>query len=171
MRETKIYLALHLKLSDMKKLILVIIAISSITASCVKYEEGPSISNRSVEKRIYGFHFLKEYNVNGVDCFNEYYDSLGLRFNFIHDEDANKDVCIMDGTRSDNKGTDLYWWWELSDNKKLINIRATGGTSLGIGPFGIYKVPIWEIIKLDKDKMKLKTTEINKEYIVVLERP
>lgn len=154
----------------MKKTILILTVLAFITAACVKYEEGPAISTLSVKKRIYGDHIMTEYYVDGADCFDQYYDSLGLTFSFFHDDDSGDDVCIMDGARRDGFSGDLYWGWELSSDKKYINIVGTSGTATGIGPFGINKLPLWEIIRLDKDQLKLKTMFNNKEYLMVLDK-
>ena len=154
----------------MKKIIWVLLAMAVIMAACVKYEEGPAISTLSVKKRIYGDHILKEYYVDGADSFDQYYDSLGLVFSFIHDDVSGDDVCVMDGPRRDGFSGDLYWGWELSSDKRYINIVGTSGTATGVGPFGINKLPIWEILRLDKEQMKLKTTYNNKEYQVVLDK-
>lgn len=154
----------------MKKIILILIALTAITAGCVKYEEGACISNLSVKKRIYGFHTLTEYYVNDVDSLSQYYDSLGLSFDFIYDEDAYIDACLMDGRRKDGAGTYLLWNWNLSDHNKYLNCTATGGTIIGIGPFGKNKMPVWEILKLGKEQIKLKTLYNTKEYKIVLNR-
>ncbi len=155
----------------MKKSTLVIIALTAIIAgSCKKYEEGALVSTLCIKKRIYGFHTLTGYYVNEVDSLSQYYDSLGLSFDFIYDEDAYIDACIMDGPRRDGFSGDLYWWWELNDNKASIIIKASGGTAYGVGPFGIHKTPTWQIIKMEKKQIKLKTSFNNKEYIIVLDR-
>jgi hypothetical protein len=152
----------------MKKVIFILIVIASITAACVKYEEGPLVSNLSVKKRIYGFHFLKEYTVNGADSLSQYRDSFGLRFDFFYDDISKIDVCAIEVTEI-GYGANLYWTWELSSDRKFINVNSAGSVSIGIGPFGKNKIPFWEIIKLDKEQMKLKTNYNNKEYMMVLD--
>ena len=151
-----------------KSIILILLVIAGITEGCKKYEDGPWVSFRSAKNRFYGYHTLITYNVNGVDSLSSYYDSLGLKFNFIHDDDYNSNVCIMDGKRKDGLGELLFWYWELSKSKKQLIIKGTSGSSIGTGPFGINKTPEWEILKLKWNDIKMKTNYNNKEYFIEL---
>ncbi len=151
----------------MKKIILILIALAAITASCVKYEEGPLVSSLSVKKKIYGFYFLTEYTVNGIDSLSQNGGDLYLRFDFFYNDISKRDVCVIEGTAIYNLGS-LYWGWELSDNKKNIRVSDANSDTNGSGPFGNNKTPVWEIIKLLKDQIKLKTNFNNKEYQILL---
>jgi hypothetical protein len=66
--------------------IFAIALILSTSFSCSKFEDGPKISLRSVEKRIYGVYKIEYISKNGVDItsiWNTYYD---LQFDFHYDE-------------------------------------------------------------------------------------
>lgn len=154
----------------MKKIFLILLVLAALTEGCKKYEDGPCISLRSVKNRLYGSHTLTKYTVDGVDSLSLYYDSLGLAFNFIYDDNSHNNVCIMDGPRKDGYSGDLYWDWELSNNRKILTITATGGYSYGTGPFGMNKTPEWEILRLKFNNIILKTSYNNKEYLIELER-
>lgn len=145
-----------------------LIAVTTIACGCKKYEEGPCISFRSAKNRIYGNKTLGEYKVNGADSLSQYYDNLGLMFNFFYNEDTDDYVCVMNGYRKDGGIADLYWQWALSKDKKYLNITWAGGHSIGVGPFGRDKTPIWEILKLKKTQLRLKTNFNNKEYLIEL---
>ena len=151
----------------MKKNILILLIIVGIAGGC-KYKDGPCISFRSAENRIYGYHTLTKYTVNGEDSLNQYHDSLGLKFNFIYDDISNVRVCIMDGPRRDGFSGDLYWGWELTNDDKILKITGSSGSAYGVGPFGINKTPEWKILKLKANDIMLKTTFNGKEYLIEL---
>lgn len=57
-----------------------------VAFSCGKFEDGPKVSLRSVEKRIYGIYHIESISKNGFDLtsfWNQYYD---LQFDFHYDE-------------------------------------------------------------------------------------
>jgi hypothetical protein len=151
--------------------ILVILLAGIFPPSCKKkYEEGPLISFRSAEKRIYGHHELTSYTVDGADSLSQYFDSLGVDFNFIYDDIHNVNTCIMDGRRKDGAGTLLFWWWVLANNDESLIVKSSTGSSIGVGPFGINKTPVWKIQMLKFKKIKLSTVYSSKEYKIELTR-
>ncbi len=86
----------------MKKLILLLIAITAITVSCKKYKDGPLISLRSPIARFFaGDKTLTKYTVNGVDSLSLYCDSLCTNFHFYYNTDDGKNYCSMAGRRKD----------------------------------------------------------------------
>jgi hypothetical protein len=152
----------------MKKIIFLLIIISAINEGCKKYEEGPWLSLRSAKNRFYGYHTLVKYTVDDIDSLDSYYDSLGLSFRFVHDDDNDANICIMDGARKDGFSGDLFWGWELSNDKKTFIIKGATGGSLGTGPFGINKTPEWDIVKLKRSDIIMKTFYNDKEYLIEL---
>lgn len=154
----------------MKKIILILIAITAITEGCKKYEEGSCFSLRSAKSKFKGIFTLKQYTINGIDSLDSYYDSLGLTFEFWHFEDNNADVCIMNGYRKDGAMADLYWGWELINHNKIFKVLGTDGASNGIGVFKRNITPEWRIIKLKKDDIIMQTNFNGNEYYVELKR-
>lgn len=154
----------------MKKLILVLLVIIAITESCKKYDEGPMFSLRSAYGRFSDVHVLTKYTVDGIDSLELYNDSLSLLFQFRYHYDDNfkRQVCLIGSTRKDGQWSELFWGWNLIDNKKIFKVYSSGGPS-GTGPFGMNKLPEWEIIKLKLDDIKMKTNYNGKEYYIELE--
>ena len=59
------------------KNIFVLTLILALFSSCSKFEDGPKISLRSIEKRIYGTYRIEYFSKNGTDLtsyWNQYYD-------------------------------------------------------------------------------------------------
>jgi hypothetical protein len=67
---------------------LVLALILPLFFSCSKFEDGPKISFRSIEKRIYGTYRIEYFSKNGTDLtdyWNQYYD---ISFKFYRDYDG-----------------------------------------------------------------------------------
>jgi hypothetical protein len=151
----------------MKKLILFLIIITAIATSCKKYPDGPMFSLRTAKNRLYGYHTLTTYTVNGVDSLSHYYDSLSLNFHIYYEDVYGHDVCDMSGSRKDGWGSTLVWEWELKDKNKFFNIISSSG-NYSTGPFGNNRCPEWEILKLKVNDIKMKTNYNGKEYLIEL---
>lgn len=141
----------------MKKIFLFLIVIIVFTSGCEKYTLN----------KIYGPYTLTTYTVDGVDSLSLYNDSLGLNFDFYYNDVNSSNVCFIDGNRSDNKYTHIVCVWELLDNNSKLKIITAYGF-IGTGPFGRDKIPLWEIIKLENNYLKMKTYFNNKEYQISL---
>jgi len=152
----------------MKKTLLILLIITGITESCKKYEDGPLISLRSPKDRLYGAYTLTKYTVNGEDSLSLFYDSLGLIFQFFYDDVGYYDVCYIVHNRKDGGWAKLYWHWSFENNEMNLKIDNATGTTVGTGPFGINKKPVWEILKLTNKQIRMKTTYNNKEYFIDL---
>ncbi|HNW98989.1 MAG TPA: hypothetical protein PKK00_11325 [Bacteroidales bacterium] len=160
----------------MKKIILILIAITAITEGCKKYEEGSCFSLRSPLKRIYGTYQLKEYTVNGIDSLGLFKDSLCDILIFFYDKNSNTNGCTIENIRDDGISPSLVWTWELIEKNKILSVtysscRAGIGTvswPSGTGPFFDKSKPKWEIIRLTNSEIKMKTTYNNKEYLIEL---
>ena len=151
----------------MKKLILFLIIIAGITEGCQKYEEGPWLSLRSAEKRLYGNYTLKQYTVNGVHSLSLFYDSLGLNFEISYDDVNSLNIFKIDGKRKDGHYYPVICTWQLINNNKVLEIK-TAYAYTGTGPFGNNITPEWEILRLTNNEIKLRTYYNNKEYIINL---
>jgi hypothetical protein len=154
----------------MKKTIFLLIALTLLFFSCKKkYEDGPAISLRSVTHRLYGVHQLTSYTVDGVESIESYNDSLGLTFTIEYSDYREETFFKIDGKRKDGKETALHFDWMLLEKGTYISIYDTDG-DIGIGPFGLGKKPLWHILRLTDDELKMKTDFIGKEYVVFLEK-
>jgi hypothetical protein len=153
----------------MKRIIIILIAITTIFCGCKKYEEGPCISFRSAYNRIYGEHKLIKYTVDGADSLNQLFDSLGPYFVFKYSRAANVRTCSIGGTRNDGRQSYFVWEWELSDSKKFIRTTVTyDAYDYGVGIFRQKIKPDWKILKLKANDMILTTTYFSKEYLIEL---
>ena len=139
-----------------------------IFISCKKYPEGPCISFRSAKSRIYGDHMLTVLTDNGVDELSQYYDSLGTGFQFNYDDFSKVDACSIHGETKLGWSSDLVWTWDLTNDNKILKITSSGGYRPSWGPFGTNILPEWEILRLTKKEIKLKTTYNGKEYDISL---
>lgn len=152
----------------MKKIFLLFIAAASVFIGCKKYEDGPIISLRSSKNRLLGQHTLIKYTVDGVDSLESYHDSLGIFFDFIYDKGNEANYCNITGSRKDGFSGDLYWAWQFYKTKRILLITEAGSDTKGIGPFGDKKTPEWEILRLKKNDVHMKTNYNGKEYYVEL---
>jgi hypothetical protein len=151
----------------MKKTILIIIVLAAVVGGCKKYEEGPLISFRSAKNRVYGYHTLSEYKVNGIDSIEQYKDSLGVNYNFYYSESSEVDGCTINGVRNDGNEISLVCKWKLINNNKVLYFYTAHGPK-GVGPLGNNKTLQWEILRLTKSDLKMKTNYNGKEYVVDL---
>ena len=155
----------------MKKILIYLIVITAIVSSCKKYEEGPCISFRSAENRIYGYHELKSITIDGKEHLPDFFDSLAIGFDF-HYTEGSGNVCHIDGQRKD--GDLVYMWstWELINHNKILKTTSSQSSppTVFYGPFKSFVLPEWEILRLTKKEMKLKTFYEGKYYIITLDK-
>jgi len=146
----------------MKKILLVLIAITLIISGCEKYEYN------STMKKICGGYTLKTYTVNGMDSLSSYKDSLGTDFIFYYDETEDGYYHRIEGDRPDGKQVYVGSKWGLYNNRNVLGIYESNGY-IGIGPFGRGKVSNWVILNLTKEELKMKSNYNGKEYMIELE--
>jgi len=155
----------------MKKTFLTLLILTAVIDGCKKYEDGPLISLRSAYARIQNTFTLTQYTVNGVDSLSLYNDSLYNVFIFEWNEMDDVYDCRLYGPRKDGKLSVVYWYWELSDKNKILDVTFSGGDcSAGTGPFGSLKKPKWQILRLTNKELKMKTDFNGKVYFVDLKR-
>jgi hypothetical protein len=146
---------------------LVGLSLMSLTA-CQPYEDGPVLSFKSAEKRIFGLYHLTEYTVDGVDSISLYNDSLSLVFDFYYNDVDAVNALAISGSRADGGGCNVYWHWHLSDDELQLIVDDAPGLSIGTGPFGKGRIGSWTLLRLKSKEIKMKTTYNNKEYQVLL---
>jgi hypothetical protein len=151
----------------MKKIIFILVIFACIYDSCKKYEEGPLISFLSSENRFYGNHTLVKYTVNSIDSLSLFNDSLPLVFHFYFNDYDNNNQCDILGLRKDGKYSGLCFGWDLINKNKIFEIFTSSG-SMGTGPFGHLKKSEWNILKLCKRDIRMKTEYNGKEYFIEL---
>jgi hypothetical protein len=151
----------------LKRIILILLFINAISAGC-KYEEGPKISFRSAENRLYGNYILNQYTVNGEDSLSYFNDSLGLNFSFYFDEQDDLDMFKIYGNRSDGVQIIMLANWTLTSKSKNLNIINLFGNSIGTGPLIKYTDSEWVLLRLTDSEVKMKTNYSGKEYIIFL---
>lgn len=151
----------------MKKIIFILIAIAAIACACKKYEEGPLISFISAKNRVYGTYTLVSYTVNDQDSLSSYKNSLGVNFEFYHNEFLDDDRLKIFGDHYNGGIDNMICRWTLVNKNKILNIIGPYG-AVGPGPFGYYGTIQWEIIELRNKDIKLKTQFNGKEYFIHL---
>lgn len=140
--------------------IIKVIVICLILSSC-KYEDGPSISFRSAEKRIQGKYDIKKYTVGGYDSTEVIkskpcYDKLNFDTGNI-DGNQHSPSCYFSGGygfNSDNTRITI----DLSDNFP------------NTAPLGTDWTLSWEITELRVDEMTFKTYYQGMEVILELKQ-
>jgi hypothetical protein len=154
----------------MKKTILIILVLATVVGGCKKYEEGPCISFRSVTNRLYGEYEITSYTINGEDSLSLYCDSLKNHLEIYFDK-ADLDINLnIWGTRADGAWRVLLCSCNLTNDNSIFNFNHCGG-DIGTGPFTPISQKIeWEILRLTKKELKMKTTYNGKEYVVDLEK-
>lgn len=151
----------------MKNLFLLVILFASLAEGCKKYEEGPLLSLRSAENRLHGDYTLTTYTVNGVDSLSLYNDSLYNILRFYFDDFMDLNICCINGNRKDGELSFLKWYWGLKDNNTKLLVTYSECLS-GTVPFKHKVTPEWEIIKLKKGDIRMRTILNGKEYYIEL---
>jgi len=149
----------------MKRLIFYSLAplLSIITLSC-KYEEGPAISLRGVEKRIIGRYNVIDFSINDIDAMVLYNDSCGCIISFYHKKYYNPITYL-----SCEKWMTTFGVYQISNNKKSILISYNDSPMSGIRPLGSLKSSVWEIKRLTDRDIWLETIYNSDKYFMKLE--
>lgn len=144
----------------MKKILFIIIAITSIMIGCNK--------TKQTMNKIYGDYTIIHYTVNGQDSLSQYRDSLGSNFSFNHDEYNDLLYLRISGSRNDGTQTSFDCAWGLKSDNKTLQIKKLICCMKCMGPFGNDNDTDWEIIILKNHEIKLRTIYSSKEYIIEL---
>jgi hypothetical protein len=155
----------------MKKLSIILTAIFFILfLTACRYDEGPMISFRSVEKRVAQSFLLVEFTKNGVDMTQELTDSCGNYWRFSGSKDPYQPLTfVVEGSiHITNNYVPMGGDWKLSNNKKQIELNTTHNFE-GLGPFQNNIITTWKIERLTKDEMWLSCTYNNAYYYIKFE--
>jgi hypothetical protein len=151
----------------MKKLILVLLVLSSIMTSC-KYEEGPLISFRSVQTRLHGNWVVSEYSSDGVDLLQFYKDSCGCGIQFADPElDTHRWDIVFINCYNTDQGVPCHY--NFIDNKKVMDIYSLYQplSTYGFKSFGPMLIIIsWKILRITMDDFKISATINGHDYLV-----
>lgn len=136
---------------------------------CKKYEEGPSMSLRTPEKRIEGWWKVTEFNIDDINY-------TGLN------NDSCVDMIIFGGDDTDNYLSITFFYipdsylvgsWDLIDKKKKIrlNFISNPDFSKGNGPF-LYDISsTWDIKRITNEDLWIETNYDNRNYKLILFKP
>ncbi|HNW99614.1 MAG TPA: hypothetical protein PKK00_14505 [Bacteroidales bacterium] len=148
----------------MKKLLIILIAITALAEGCKKYEEGPCFSLRSAKKRMTGTWKIDKFYINGIDSTIEYFSKLGCKIEF-----TNEVYNLADNNNWKLKLTNCitdkvylgFWYFYNEKNKININFLADSSFLItnSIGPFGNDRNAIWTILRLSNKELKIKVED------------
>jgi hypothetical protein len=144
----------------MKKTILMLVVLAAVVGGCKK--------EKKMYEKIYGHYTLASYTASGVDSLSFLTDSLGSSFYFFYDDYSDYgNKCAITGGK-----VAIVWNWSLSkDFKKLVvNSASAYDNTTAIGPFGINRLPVWDIKDLTESLLVMKTTYNGKDYLIDLEK-
>jgi hypothetical protein len=140
----------------MKKIILILMAITAIAISCKKYEEGPCISFRSIESRLCHGRKMLTYTVDGVDSIGYLSNDQLIRVDILYDDVNLKNSFIVLGPLK-NGYLNLASGWELQEKGKILQITGHNTSENTLGVFGCGLLPRWKILRLTKQELKMST--------------
>jgi len=146
----------------MKKIILILIILASVMDGC-RYDDGPLISFRSVEKRIEGTWKVIGFTSDSVDSLQYYNDSCGSAMRIYNVYDNTYDYINFDSGIKKFGGE-----FTFADNKKIMNVwfAVPIPPFKGIGPLGGGKSSDWKILKLEMKELKISTDFNGRNYII-----
>ncbi|MEI6766766.1 MAG: hypothetical protein WCM76_14135 [Bacteroidota bacterium] len=133
-----------------------------------KYEDGPLISFRTVERRLQGEFQAEEFKIDGQDALQKWKDSICNDYLMMHWSDAGIHSMIsIVSTYGSNGGKYI-----ISDDRSSIQFEMMGKTNSypGIGPFGDIAVSNWRILKLSNKKLWLETDFEGRNYLLKLKK-
>lgn len=145
----------------MKGATIVILLSTLILSGCKKYPEG---GNRlRTENKIIGAYWINAFRVNGVDS-SLSGNPILCRFSFLKSEPNDRTIKSSCGTFPTNS-------WEVTNDNQQISITFSYTSSATeLYPFAINKdiTVIWDIQRLKKDDLWLKTNLNGREYYLEL---
>ncbi|MDR0367690.1 MAG: hypothetical protein LBH82_00945 [Bacteroidales bacterium] len=138
----------------MKKITLTAVLLMFLLSGC-RYEEGPFINFRKVEKRIKGLWNISSVEKNGEilsNNFPTYIESVNTLLMFT------SGGIITITYYKDNINVESSGHWEFQDRKKILHVTFQN----------MYRrvVRDYEIIKFRNNILKVKFTEDGNEYII-----
>jgi len=145
----------------MKKIVLILIVISTITIGCSKYDR--------TLKKIYALYTIQKYEVDGIDSLDLYKKALGLNFNFYYQEENDINCLQITGITSTGVQSHYHALWSLNEDNKTLKFRGAHlFYGLSTGPFGTGINLQWQIVRLTNRYFEIKTNYNGKEYYLVL---
>ncbi len=127
-----------------------------------RYDEGPMISFRSVEKRVAQHFILIGFTKDESNMTQLLLDSCGQYWNFFDNTCSVYEQSIVLGYDPTIGMARYFAEWHLQNKKKEIKILYND--IKGIEPFENYSITIWKIERLKKDEMWLSCTYNNADY-------
>jgi hypothetical protein len=151
----------------MKKIILIMIILSAIFEGC-RYEEGPVISFRTVDRRLQGEFQANKFDIDGQDAMKTWTDSICDNYLMLRRYDVGIKSSFAIVSSYGNCGGRYI----ISDNKRDLGFEIIVKTDNypGFGPFRIDVTSYWKILKLSNNKLWLETTFDNHDYYLQLDK-
>ena len=150
-----------------------LILVLFVFAECSKYEEGPVISFRSREKRLFKYWQVHGIELNGSDVTTTYLDSTyAYKYWWIQRNSVGQLESFCHG----NQEYGQRFFFSIEDdfekiriNNVLTDIPGSDPDYMGFeyGPIGLINVD-WRIIKLKKKELKLRCNYLGSDYTVTL---
>lgn len=155
------------KAKKMKIKTTAILILITLAITACRYDEGPMLSFRSVEKRVAQHFILIEFTEEDSDMTQLLLDSCGQYWNFHDDTYTLLSYSLVLGYDPTIGMAHGVAEWSLQNKNKEIQIIYND--ELGIKPFENYSTTIWKIERLTKQEMWLSTTYNNADYYLKLE--
>ncbi|MFH2143667.1 MAG: hypothetical protein ABIJ97_14680 [Bacteroidota bacterium] len=146
-----------------------ILSVILILTSCGKYEEGPTISFRSRQKRIEGLWKVEKFMVAGIDSTSFYKTMFGSKIDItdgIWEMHESGGTMRMGGNW--NWHTLKYYTMFNVDYAYVNNEFYNDSLFVGIGPFITQSEIKWEILRISNKELFLTTQLFNMMYRIEL---
>ena len=161
----------------MKKIILFLVIIVSITEGCKRFEDGPTISLCSVKSRITGTWKVDKFYIDGADSTDEYYFKLGCEMKFTKENYNSYGYNTIYIINCKN-GNMLKGHWKFLHNPNRLNIYFNENPyfTSPIGPIVSDRSGYWTIIRLTNNEFNLTLTNwpdingVEKTYLLQLKK-
>jgi hypothetical protein len=135
---------------------------------CCKYKDGPIISLRTADRRLQGEFQAEAFEVDGKDAMNICSDSIFNNIIRMTSDDVGFKFHLS--LEADFGG--CFGTYHLLDNDETLefNILSQSDHYPGYGPFRVYKISSWKILKLSNKKLWIETTFEGHDYYLKLKK-
>ncbi len=156
----------------MKKTLLLCLLLAAVVCGCKKYEEGPLISFRSAQTRLWGVWEVTEYTSDGIDSLQSYKDTCGCNIVFSNPADDTQRWSIG-FSNCNSSDREFMYGYQFKNKEKIIGIWrfAQSSSYYNVKSFGpILVLTEWEILRLTNKEFKFSATVNNHYYEVALKK-
>jgi hypothetical protein len=138
-----------------------------VTLAACRYEDGPLISVRTVDRRLQGDYHAETFLFDGENAIQIWKDSICNDYVKIRLQDPGGAKFHLFSTTKKN---DLSGGYEFSQNKENLQLLVQWVDSCytGFGPFKMGCSSSWNIHKLSNKKLWMQTTFKGHDYYLKL---